>query len=52
MCSVAHCHQPLKRRFVECIRQRIENDWIESHFDKGPRIESEYNRFDAKNMKK
>ena len=34
------------------IRQRIESDWIESHFDKGPRVESEWNPFDAKNMKK
>ena len=28
------------------IRQRIENDWIESHFEKGPRIEVEYNPFE------
>jgi hypothetical protein len=34
------------------IRQRIENDWIESHFDKGPRIETEWNPFDRENMNK
>jgi hypothetical protein len=33
-------------------RQRVEAAWIESHFEKGPRIESEYNPFSAKNMKK
>jgi len=42
-----------RRDRAAAIRQRIENDWIESHFeDKGPRIETEYNPFDAKNMKK
>jgi hypothetical protein len=33
------------------IRQRIENDWIESHFDRGPRIESKYNPFDNSRLK-
>jgi hypothetical protein len=33
------------------IRQRIESDWIEAHFDKGPRIETEYNPLDNSRLK-
>jgi hypothetical protein len=34
------------------LREVTENAWIESHFEKGPRIETEWNPFDAANMKK
>jgi hypothetical protein len=34
------------------LRQRMESDWIESHFDRGPRIETEYDPFDRSNMRK
>ena len=48
----AQCDAQDKRDRAMALRQRIESDWIESHFDKGPRVETEYNPFDAKNMKK
>jgi len=38
---------------VAAVRQRVENAWIESHFeDKGPRIESDWNPIDRKNLAK
>jgi hypothetical protein len=37
---------------LAAIKQRIENAWIEARFDKGPRIETEWNPFDRENMKK
>jgi hypothetical protein len=33
------------------IRQQSEAAWIEAHFEKGPRIETEYNPFDSARIK-
>src|SRR5262249_8859476 len=41
-----------QRDRTAAIRARVESAWIESHFDKGPRIESEYEPFDSAHMKK
>jgi hypothetical protein len=35
---------------LAALRQRVETDWIEAHFERGPRIESEYNPFDKNRL--
>jgi hypothetical protein len=46
----AQCDAQDKRDRAMALRQRIESAWIESHFDKGPRIESEYEPFSRQRM--
>jgi hypothetical protein len=46
------CEAAARNDRLAAIKQRIENDWIEAHFDKGPRIETEYNPFDRDNLRK
>jgi hypothetical protein len=38
----AMCEAADKRDRINAIRQRVENAWIESHFEKGPRVAREY----------
>ena len=33
------------------IRQRVEAEWIEEHFQKGPRVQSDYNPFSPDRLK-
>ena len=36
---------------TKSIRQRVEAEWIEEHFQKGPRVRSEYDPFSPDRLK-
>ena len=46
------CDAQDRKDRLAAIRQATENAWIESHFERGPRIETEHDPFSAENMKK
>ena len=47
MCDAADRQEQIARARIE-----LENQWIESHFTKGPRIERDYNPFSGPQMDK
>jgi hypothetical protein len=44
------CDEQDRAAKIASIRQRAENAWIESHFDKKPRVQSDYNPFDRRRL--
>jgi len=46
------CAEQSRADRAAAIRQRMEAEWIDFHFEKGPRIESEYNPLDNARLKK
>jgi hypothetical protein len=48
----ALCDAADRRDRIAAIRAAQEAAWIESHFEKPPRIETDYEPFSAENMKK
>jgi hypothetical protein len=46
------CLEQDRRDRAAAIRQQVETAWIESHFENGPRVESEYNPLDNARLKR
>ena len=44
------CEAQSRADHVAALRQRVENEWIESHFNKKPLVQTDYNPFDKKRL--